>query len=453
MFAGKEPDLTKILLIQTSQVDYEKLCQLDVLGLQDPPLGDQEQVHLKFKEQLTRSPEGWYETGLPWRGNHPPLPNNEPGSLKRLESTIRKLEKNRTLEKYDAIIKDQLHEGIVERVTGPPVEVEFYIPHKAVVREAAESTKLRIVYDASARASEKAPSLNECLHAGTPLQNKLWAVLMRVRFHPVALTGDIKQAFLQVRIREEDKDAMRFDWITDLQSRRVETLQFTRALFGLGPSPFLLGGVIKQHLETYRAEFPDLVRQIEKSLYIDDLISGVPTVQATREVKAGASNVFGQASFKLHKWHSNVPEVESPSESLSGDTTFAKEQLGAPQEGGGSILWLSWNKRQDTIEVKFPTDSAQVTKRGLLAKIARVYDPLGLIAPMTLSGKLLYRDACELKVAWDPQLPGQLATKWPRWEEKELRLLRTNSFRIIFEENIKKFKTNLIERGYPEKLT
>jgi len=50
MFPGKEPDLTKILLAQTSQVDYEKLCQLDVRGLQDPPLGDQEHVHLEFKE-------------------------------------------------------------------------------------------------------------------------------------------------------------------------------------------------------------------------------------------------------------------------------------------------------------------------------------------------------------------------------------------------------------------
>ena len=105
MFPGKEPDLTKILLTETSQVDYEKLCQLDVLGLQDRPLGDQEQVRLEFKEQLTRSPEGWYETGLPWRGNHPSLPKNEARSLKRLESMIRKLEKNRILEKYDAIIK------------------------------------------------------------------------------------------------------------------------------------------------------------------------------------------------------------------------------------------------------------------------------------------------------------------------------------------------------------
>ena len=196
----------------------------------------------------------------------------------------------------------------------------------------------------------------------------------------------------------------------------MEILRFTRALFSLAPSPFLLGGVIRQLLDACRAEFPDLVREIETSLYVDDLISGGPTVQAARELKADATHVFGQASFKLHKWHSNVPEVQSPGESLNGDTTFAKEQLGAPQEGGGSILGLPWNKRQDTIEVEFPTDRTQVTKRGILAKIARVYEPLGLVAPTTLSGKLLYRDACDQKRAWDAQLPGQLGTKWSRWE-------------------------------------
>ena len=97
----------------------------------------------------------------------------------------------------------------MEPVSSPKVGEEFYIPHKAVVREAAESMKLPFVYDASARDSEKSPSINECLEAGPTLQNRLWAVLVRVRFQPVALTGVMKEAFLQVRIREEDRDALR----------------------------------------------------------------------------------------------------------------------------------------------------------------------------------------------------------------------------------------------------
>ena len=104
----------------------------------------------------------------------------------------------------------------------------------------AETTKLRIVYDASSRANPKVPSLNDCLYSGAPLQNHLWSVLIRMRFHPVLIPGDLQQASLQVRIKKEERDALRFHWQTSQRSE-VEVLRFTRALFGLVPSPFLLG--------------------------------------------------------------------------------------------------------------------------------------------------------------------------------------------------------------------
>ena len=103
MSPGKEIDISSMLLTQTATADYEELCKLDVLGIQDKR--EQADVYDEFKEQLHRSAEGWYETGLPWKGNHPSLPNNKAGSLKRLDSTVRKLEKQGLLEQYDAIIK------------------------------------------------------------------------------------------------------------------------------------------------------------------------------------------------------------------------------------------------------------------------------------------------------------------------------------------------------------
>ena len=301
MSPGKEADISSMLLTQTAAADYEQLCKTDVLGIQDTAIGNQADVYEEFKEPLARSAEGWYETGLPWKGNHPTLPNNKAGSLKRLENTVRKLENQGLLEQYDAIIKEQLVEGIVEPAEEQFVGREFYIPHKPVIRESAESTKLRIVYDASARAYDKAPSLNDCLHAGPPLQKQLWSVMVRSRFHPVLTTGDMKQAFLQVRIRMQDRDAMRFHWIADLETRRVETLRFTRALFGLSSSPFLLGGVIKQHLENCRKAHPEIVNEIEKSLYVDDLINGGPTVEAAKQVKETSTEVFAQGGFTLRK--------------------------------------------------------------------------------------------------------------------------------------------------------
>ena len=116
MSPGKEVDLSNMFLTQTAATDYEELCKLDVLGLRDKPSADQSDVYEEFKEQLTRSPKGWYETGLPWRGDHPTLPNNKTGSLKRLDGTIRKLEKKGILEQYEAIIKDQLADNIVKPV-------------------------------------------------------------------------------------------------------------------------------------------------------------------------------------------------------------------------------------------------------------------------------------------------------------------------------------------------
>ena len=124
------------------------------------------------------------------------------------------------LERYNDIIQTQLSQGIVERADEVVKDGrEFYIPHKAVLRENAESTKISIVYDVSARANASVPSLNECLEIGPPLQDQLRNMLIRNRFYPVAIAGDLKQAFLQIRVRREDRDALRFHWIKDLASK------------------------------------------------------------------------------------------------------------------------------------------------------------------------------------------------------------------------------------------
>ena len=74
-------NLNKMLFTQAHREEYEQLCKLDVLGLEISRSDDQQNVYSEFKEQLQRSEEGWYETGLPWKGNHPPLPNNKCRSI------------------------------------------------------------------------------------------------------------------------------------------------------------------------------------------------------------------------------------------------------------------------------------------------------------------------------------------------------------------------------------
>ena len=85
MLPGAYSGLPPALLAVNSNADYEKLCALDILGLADSATGDQSAVDDEFKEQLVHSPERHYETGLPWKGNCPPLPNNREDTRRGLD--------------------------------------------------------------------------------------------------------------------------------------------------------------------------------------------------------------------------------------------------------------------------------------------------------------------------------------------------------------------------------
>ena len=205
-----------------------------------------------------------------------------------------------------------MEQGIIEIApTEPDGKHEHNIPHKPVVREQAESTKVRIVYDASAKVNEDNPSLNDCLEIGPTLQRRLLDILLRNRVKPVLLAGDIKQAILQIVIKETERDVLRFLWINNLRSKEETIYRMTRLMFSLGPSPFILGGTLNVHLENYSQEHSICVRELKDDTYVDDINIATDTVDETREVKEDAVKILGEGGFKLHKWHSNVAELES----------------------------------------------------------------------------------------------------------------------------------------------
>ena len=270
-----------------------------------------------------------------------------------------------------------------------------------------------MVYNASARASPDSPSLNECLYPGPPLQNKLWDVLVRQRAYPVAVTGDLKKVFLQIRVKEAERDALRFHWRKDEQAE-IETLRFTRVLFGLVSSPYLLGGVLEYHLEMWEDKMPATVAELRRNLYVDDLIGGGSTVT---EAQNRAIDIFEDAGFELHKWNSNASRLEGGVDELDNDLTYAKQQLLQTGNTQASLLGLGWNKANDELEIKLPFDKVEPTKRGVLCKIAKIYDPLDLVSPLSLEGKLIYREACDEKRAWDDKLTEPLQRRWRKWEQ------------------------------------
>ena len=95
---------------------------------------------------------------------------------------------------------------------------------------------------------------------------------------PITLTGDIKQAFIQIRIRQEHRDTLRCHSITDRTTQEVQVLRFTRAVFGLVQSPSLLGDTLEHYLNQFAKEYPEIVEEIKTNLYVDDIIVGGETI-------------------------------------------------------------------------------------------------------------------------------------------------------------------------------
>ena len=77
-----------------------------------------------------------------------------------------------------------------------------YVPHQAVITP-GKTTKVRIVYDASANVRRDAPSFNDCLLRGPVILDDLIGLLLRFRLNAVAIVSDIEKAFLQVRLQTQ----------------------------------------------------------------------------------------------------------------------------------------------------------------------------------------------------------------------------------------------------------
>ena len=198
---------------------------------------------------------GRYEVSLPWKNLHPTLPNNYQLSEQRLGGLTKHLRLDpEVLREYNSIINSQRNHGLVEVINlqeEPASGQKHYLPHHAIVRRDKSTTKVRVVYYASACLTGY--SLNECLHKGPKFNQNILDILIGFRTYKIALTADIEKAFLMVSVRESDRDVLRFLWFNNVNSenRKMICLRFTRVVFGVSCSPFLLNAILRHSLDKY----------------------------------------------------------------------------------------------------------------------------------------------------------------------------------------------------------
>ena len=206
----------------SGNVDYQeleewitKLWDFKTLGIRED-----NKVHEGLKDTIVFNGER-YEVSPPWKkGIGPPLKNYE-NSMKRPKGQIGRLKDNPDILKtYDAIIKKQEENGVIERVAKlDAADNVHYLPHHTVVCKDAKTTKVRIVNKSSSKEGKRGVSLNDCLHVGPGLSPLLYDILIRFQEKRFALVGDIEKAFLNIVVNERDRDHLCFLWVTSVDSR------------------------------------------------------------------------------------------------------------------------------------------------------------------------------------------------------------------------------------------
>lgn len=422
------------LIVETSQFhkdlneNVSKLWDLETLGIKEE-VGVQEE----FLDNISFNGER-YVVKLPWKVGHGSLPSNYASSLSRLRSLQKKLKSEPDiLKEYSSVISGQLKEGVVEKVAelNTPGHKVHYLPHHAVVRRAAQTTKVRVVYDASCKSGKSSASLNDCLHVGPSLNPLLFDILVRFRMNRVVLIADIEKAFLNVEVSEGDRDSLRFLWMEDPTKcdTKVLVYRFCRVVFGLNASPFLLNATLRHHLSRYEAIDPDFVRKMINSFYVDDLVTGENSANSSFDLYEKSRDRLAEGGFRLRKWLSNDQDLlrriraEENKNSLgnlveSDELTYAKTTLGACEGSGNhKVLGLLWDQTRDIIkfslsDIATKADKLKATKRNLLSLVAGIFDPLGMISPIVVELKVLFQSLCVSKVGWDEELIGSDKKQW-----------------------------------------
>ena len=354
-----------------------------------------------------------YVVSLPWKPGHRPQSDHFILCESRLQRLWTRLQDNiHFLKEYDDTFQKQLQDNIIEKVDDTENKEHcHFLPHHGVIREDKETTKLRIVFDGSAKSEADHFSLNDCLEKGPNLTLNIFDILVKFRTYPIGMVADIEKAFHQISITPEDRDMLRFLWLDDVTKPKpqIVTFRFARLMFGLTPSPAILNGVIQQHLTRYLLTEPAVASQLAESLYVDDFTGGAHTIDEGLHIYKTAKELMQKGGFNLRKWRTNNPTLQQ--------RILQSEDVPPNEQSEVKILGLVWDTQTDEFHFDFQgfisyIQSLPSTKRSVLKLSAKIFDPLGILSPFTVGTKILFQRLCKEKVNWEEKLEGDLLKRW-----------------------------------------
>ncbi|KAB0802699.1 hypothetical protein PPYR_04885 [Photinus pyralis] len=375
---------------------------------------ENEECEVNFINTSSRDVDGRFIVQLPLKGCE--LGESGATALKRFLSLERRLARDVVLKnnysdfmtEYHNLGHMELVKSIDHRSDIDEGELIYYIPHHAIVKEGSSTTKLRVVFDASAQTTN-GKSLNDILRVGPVIQNDLLSIMMRFRKHNVVLVGDIEKMYRQVWVQRDFQNLQRIIWRDEdkLNLYRLKTVTY-----GTAPASFLATRCLRQLANENKIKYEHACRVITDDFYIDDLITGGEDVAEVVALRLQITSILRQGGFNLRKFGSNEISVLESIQGV-GDKHVIKDDKDT------KTLGIIWESKADII--KFEIDNEELdtlTKRNILRAISKIFDPLGLVSPVVISAKILIQGLWALQLGWDEEISENVGEIWTKfWGE------------------------------------
>nr|XP_021331373.1 uncharacterized protein LOC110439581 [Danio rerio] len=353
---------------------------------------------------------------LPFREPRQRLPNNKEQAINRFSSLQRTLKRKPEMQQqYVEFMEKIFTNGHAE--VAPPLKEEdecWYLPTFGVYHP-QKPNQIRVVFDSSACYS--GVSLNDVLLTGPDLNNSLVGVLLRFQKERVAILADIQQMFHCFLVRDDHRNFLRFLWYKDNDvNKEIIEYRMNVHVFGNRPSPAVaIYGLRRAIREGAKDHGEDTIKFVERHFYVDDGVVSVPSEAEAIDLLQRTQASLAESNLRLHKFASNsqiVMEAFPPEDcapvikdlDLSGETSPTQRSLG-----------LLWEISTDTFTYSTSTTTKPFTRRGVLSTVNSVFDPLGLLAPVTIQGRALLRELTSESADWDTSLPEVKLNKWVAW--------------------------------------
>nr|XP_049466972.1 uncharacterized protein LOC125908320 [Anopheles coluzzii] len=365
-----------------------------------------------YKHTTKRDDSGRYIVRLPKQPDFDAkLGLSRPQAIRRFELLERRLERDPALrEAYQDFMKEYLALGHMSPIsTDCDDTAAYYLPHHPVFKASSTTTKVRVVFDGSAKTSTGF-SLNETLRVGPIVQDELIDIILRFRTYKIAVVADIAKMYRQIVLHPDDRRLVRIFFRFSPQSP-IELYELNTVTYGLSPSSFLATLTLLQLAEDEGADFPLASPALRHNFYVDDFIGGANSVSEARELRQQLSELLSKAGFELRKWTSNCLGVLS---GLTAEHIGTQSSLQFVPNETVKALGIAWKPELDVLcfESTAIMETANLTMRSILSNIARMFDPLGLIAPVIIRAKLLMQELWLQKIGWDDPVPVHICNKW-----------------------------------------